>query len=155
MNSKEIMQQINYSMGYLEDAYDIFAKSKGLNYNSLIVICILCDMEKATQKQICDIMHLPKTTVHSILHDFMSKGLISLAVNPENRKEKFVVVTSCGKEYFAKIVSEVDQIEARVFAEIGEEKCLQLKELTQLVAALLNREAKRYVSEKNGETQNE
>lgn len=154
MQSKEIMQQINYAMSYIEDAYDVFAKSKGLNYNSLIVISIICDIKNVTQKQICNIMHLPKTTVHSILLDFIDNEFIYLSVNGENKKEKFVILTPKGKKYFESIISETDEIESRVCKEMGINKCLQIKELLELMGTLLNRETIKYLSSENGVKQN-
>ncbi len=78
-----------------------------------MMIYLIDKSENITQK-ICDELQLSKSTVHSILLDFIKRNYVSL-INGNNKKEKFITSTKLGNEYFIKIIKETEYIEKRLF----------------------------------------
>lgn len=70
-----------------------------------MMIYLMEEAEYITQKQICDGLHLPKSTVHSIVLEFINQGYVNLNAG-SNKKEKHIVVTSVGKSYSEEICNE-------------------------------------------------
>lgn len=65
-------------------------------------------MERAektmTQKQLCDELQAPKTSINSIVKDQLKQGYIQLDTNPQNRKEKLISLTEKGQEYANQLI---------------------------------------------------
>ena len=140
MTNRELMNQINYSLGIIDSAYAGWAKRIGLNYNSLMIICVMADCEVRTQKQICERLHLPKTTVHSILQDFMEKEYLILEVNKENRKEKIIHFTDNGKEYFDSVLQQLYEVEDRVMEKLGHDNCKLVRDVVAKFGEIMSEE---------------
>ena len=80
----------------IDKTYENYARSKGLSYNEMLLFYILLEEEtdRMTQKHICDELEIPKTTLNSIIKNLLNKEYITLKTNEDNKKEKFVVLTS-------------------------------------------------------------
>lgn len=139
MNYRETMARLNAALNKIDLAYETIAKKHGLTFNALMIIYLMDKAENLTQKQICDELHLPKSTVHSISLDFIKKGHVSL-IEGSNKKEKFITVTSAGKQYFRKILEETETVEKNVLDTLGDEACAFLTDTAEIVGRLLEKE---------------
>lgn len=123
---KERIRMMNQAINNTIASYSVLARKQGLSYNALMVLYFLEDNEKSTQQNICDTLQLPKSTVHSILLDFVKKGYMTLQTTVENRKEKIIFITDRGKEYLQTILEPVHNAESRTMERLGNELCSQL-----------------------------
>ena len=123
---KEQLEKINSTINKIEALYGEMGKKYGLNYNALMVLYSIDGIEKCTQKQIADMWHLPKSTVHSIFRDFEKKGYVIIEPDDKNKKEEIIVFTEEGKEYKNRVLSEIKEIEYAVIEAIGEDVTNQL-----------------------------
>jgi len=139
MNYRETMARLNAALNKIDLAYETIAKKHGLTFNALMIIYLMDKSENITQKQICDEVHLPKSTVHSILLDFIKRDYTSL-IDGNNKKEKFITTTAAGKRYFRKILEETEVIEKNVLDALGEEACTFLTDTAEIVGDLLTKE---------------
>lgn len=128
----EQIEQINTAYSKTSAAYGRWAKTQGLNYNSLLMLCILEEKGTCTQKMICEELLLPKSTVHSILLDFMKKGYMALEAAPDNKKEKVVVLTDAGKVFSDEILTKLHKMEVRAMERLGPRLSAQLVHTTVL-----------------------
>ena len=69
-----------------------------------MVLYVMEEYEKCTQKQISDILQLPKSTVHSILLEFIKNEYVILKTEEQNKKEKIIIFTIKGKKYLEDIM---------------------------------------------------
>ena len=106
--------------------YGKWAKKKGLNYNSLMVLYAMEGLEKCTQKDICDKWMLPKTTVSTILNEFQKLGYVELVKDKMDRREKIIKLTETGQVYSLSILTELHEIEDRAMQKIDEILCEQM-----------------------------
>ena len=139
MNYKETMSRLNKALNNIDSAYAKIAKKHGLTFNSLMMLYLLEESKNITQKQICDTLHLPKSTVHSILSDFIKQQYITLVAG-SNKKEKFVIFTEEGRGFFSKIFEETERFEKKVLSSLGKDTCSFLIETAEKLSGIIKDE---------------
>ncbi len=106
----------------IDSVYDYYAKQLGLNSTTLYLLQIVYTSEPCTQKQICDIMMLPKQTVNTIVRDYQNKGLLETTESPEDRRHKHIRLTQQGKAYCQEIIPPLEEAEAYAMAQFTEDE---------------------------------
>lgn len=139
MNYRETMLRLNNALNNIDSAYAVIAKKHGLTFNALMMVCLIDESDNVTQKQICDVLHLPKSTVHSILLDFMKQNYVML-IEGSNEKEKFVVFTELGCQCFSKIIEETWAFEDRILSALGDDACGFLVETAEKLGDIIKEE---------------
>ena len=87
MNS--IQDKLMEQFQNMDNAYEDYARSKGLTYLSLMVLEEIYELgDGCTQKQIADDTHYPKQSVNLVVKAFLEDGVVELKELPENRKNK-------------------------------------------------------------------
>lgn len=133
------MTRLNNALSQIDLAYSDIAKKNGLTFNSLMLLYIVNDSVNVTQKQICDRLHLPKSTVHSILKNFISKNLLVL-VNGSNKKEKYIHFTTSGIQQLEKVFKEIELFESNILSTLGVKKCSQLITISEQLSSIVENE---------------
>lgn len=114
MNKIEKMtRRLFITISKMDGLYYLWGKSTGVKENMLMLmyaLYVLNDDEVHTQKQICDLFLVPKTTVNTIVKECIRKGLVTLE-NGKNLKEKNICLTEKGKEYAKELTKELSEIE--------------------------------------------
>ena len=135
----EVMEKLNLGMAIVEERYESVAAAHNVTYNQLMIIYILMEDNNVTQMDICKAMHLPKSTVHSIVLSMQKDGLITLQKG-NNGKEKYVVVTESGKNQFQTIFADVRKMEIDLLETLSEEDISRLMRIIDKVATRVNEE---------------
>lgn len=112
------------------NVYENIAKKYGLNYNSLMVLYTLYEIDICTQKIVCQRYLIPKQTVHSILKEFEKKGYIYFEPYPGSKREKIIKLTPEGKLFADPVIEKVNYIEEKTMENIGSKTCRSLVEST-------------------------
>ncbi len=82
----------------MDQAYEDYAKSKGMNYLSLVVLEEIYESgEGCTQKRISDETRYPKQSVNLTVKSFLDDGYITLEEMPENRRNKRIKLNEKGR----------------------------------------------------------
>ncbi len=123
---KEQIRMMNYAVDGIVSVYSVLAKKCGLSYNGLMVLYVIEEYRKCTQKHICQILQLSKSTVHSILLDFVKNKYVILKTEEGNKKEKLITLTPIGEIYLEEVMNKVHKVEIEAMKKIGENMCLQL-----------------------------
>ena len=139
MNYRETMSRLNAALQNIDAAYAVIAKKHGLTFNALMMFYLIDDSKSITQKQVCDELHLPKSTVHSILLDFVKRDYVML-IDGNNKKEKFIIVTPVGDGFFREILDETRLMEKNVLDALGAKSCAFLTETAEIVGHLMMKE---------------
>ncbi len=106
----------------IDSVYEYYAKQHGLNSTTMYLLHIIFTSESCTQKQICDIMMLPKQTVNTIVRDYQNKGLLETTESPEDRRHKHIRLTQQGKDYCKQILPPVEEAEAYALEQFSEDE---------------------------------
>ena len=104
-----------------------------------MVVYLIYESDTITQKLICDTLHLPKSTVHSILLDFMKQEYIVLKTG-NNKKEKFVKFTKLGVKHFGVVLEETQKFEDKILSALGANTCIFLVETAEKLGSIINDE---------------
>lgn len=117
--------QINQYSSYLHAwnaSYEEYAKSVGLSFTSLSILCAIYRMEQCTQKLLCERCFLPKQTVNAAVTAFYKKGWIRLEELPEDRRNKTIHFTDEGRQEAERILQKVRQSEQMAMANLTDEE---------------------------------
>lgn len=126
MEIREQIKLFNIALSSTLDLYRVWAKKHQLSYNTLSVLYTLDELQKCTQKQICDWWALPKQTVHGILLDFEKKGYITITTNAENKRERLISFTESGALFASSILMPLHEMEEAAMLKMGCELRRQL-----------------------------
>lgn len=127
---REQIVRLNEAIGKTNALYGVWAKQRGINYNSLMVLYSIDEVKDCTQKKISDLWMIPKQTVNSILNDLKEKGYVTVKQAEGNRKEKILTYTEAGKAYAGILLEELRSAEERAMKQLGTDGCRKYVELS-------------------------
>lgn len=104
------------ALNKIDGLYDLFAKRLGTNGNHLALFYALDDGEPHSQKQICDEWLIPRTTINTIVREYVDKGYITL-LHTDHSKEKHISLTDSGQEYAHQLMQRIYGAEERAMTE--------------------------------------
>ena len=112
-----------YGLGKLvyriDGVYEGYGKNCKLGSPNLLwILYALNDGERHSQKQICEDWDIPRSTANTIIKDLEAKGYLTLSQIKGERRELLVALTTGGKEYADKILSDLYRREREIYSEI-------------------------------------
>ena len=117
----------------MDNAYEAYARSKGLTYLSLMVLDVVYALGNGcTQKQISEDTHYPKQSINLVVKDFLEDGIVELREMPENRKNKGITLTDKGRQLCDDVIVPLLRQEEAVMLEMGEKDTAELLRLVEL-----------------------
>lgn len=117
----------------MDRAYENYAKSKGLNYLSLMVLEEICELgDGCIQKQISDDTHYPKQSINLTVKSFLDDGIVELKELPENRKNKGITLTEKGRKLCEDIIVPLLRQEEQAMKALGGNESRKLIRLLEL-----------------------
>ncbi len=150
MKYREIMTQFSTALGKIDTAYALVAHEYNLTFNGLMSLYIIDESETVTQKEISEILFLPKSTVHSLLLKLQKQDILKLTKG-KNEKEKFVVFTPNGRKVFEEIQEQTDIFETQVIEEFGVTNTQEFLENTRIFTDSLLEKAQSVMEDKKDE----
>ena len=117
----------------MDNAYEAYAKSKGLTYLSLMVLDEIYALgDGCTQKQISEDTHYPKQSINLVVKSFLEDGIVELRELPENRKNKGITLTEKGRQLCDDVIVPLLRQEEAAMLEMGEKESADLLRLVEL-----------------------
>ena len=117
----------------MDNAYEAYAKSKGLNYLSLMVLDEIYALGSGcTQKQISEDTHYPKQSINLVVKAFLEDSIVELRELPENRKNKGITLTEKGRRLCDEVIVPLLRQEEAAMHEMGEKESAELLRLVEL-----------------------
>lgn len=117
----------------MDNAYEAYARSKGMTYLSLMVLEEIYELgDGCTQKQISDDTHYPKQSINLVVKAFLKDGIVELKELPENRKNKGITLTEKGRLLCEDTVAPLLRREEQTMTAIGEADSKELIRLLEL-----------------------
>lgn len=117
----------------MDNAYEAYARSKGLTYLSLMVLDVVYALgDGCTQKQISEDTHYPKQSINLVVKAFLEDGIVELRELPENRKNKGITLTDKGRQLCDNVIVPLLRQEEAVMLEMGEKESAELLRLVEL-----------------------
>lgn len=149
MNPDLIQQTQSYvRLKYEQEIlYDRYAKSFGLSWTCLHLLLWLSRSPKPlTQKDLSEKLATSKQVVNSSIKHFKEEGLVDFEPNPKDGRQKFVLLTSKGKECVQKIVQPMELAERAAMADLSADEQAMLLNLSQRFQDRLQTELEKRMS---------
>ncbi|NMD38485.1 MAG: MarR family transcriptional regulator [Christensenellaceae bacterium] len=109
-NIRENVRRLMLAMNIVDEVFAYGAKKIGISENALSLLYALDDGEIHTQSKICENWLIPKSTINTIVKDWVNKGYIEL-IPGRNIKEKHLQLTDLGKDYASSVLLSVYTLE--------------------------------------------
>lgn len=115
--------------------YEEWAKSHGMSANSLLILEALYDGIR-TQKEISQKWCIPKQTINTILKDLEAQGYLELTAMAQDKRNKRIELTSKGKLFADRIITQVQEKELYVIRQMGLERMKSMNDDLELFISL-------------------
>ncbi len=133
MDTRSTMKRLNELLVMVESSYLAIARKHDLSYNALMMLLMVESYETLTQKQVCDALYLPKSSVHTMLKDLIDREYL-LLTEGGNKKEKYIVPTEAGKAFIQKVSCETETIENGALKSISERDMSKFLKIAEVLA---------------------
>lgn len=113
-NSQKLDELYNTVLN-LDNIYNKWAKKYKISQNESCTLGILLknSNQKLTQRQICEKIGTPFTTLNTTIKNLEEKNYIRLDINNDNKKEKYIVLTEYGEKYARNIIEPLLEVEEK------------------------------------------
>ncbi len=114
------INKIYDSVKKINRAYDIWSANHGLTLYEMQVYYVILENGGGpiTQKDLCKQLDAPKTSINSIIKKQLSSERIMMEVNPLNKREKIIALTSDGRDFAEKLIFPLFRYEEEAIASI-------------------------------------
>jgi len=144
VESKAVIMALKETWHRIDNLYDFYAKSAGVNFPTLLVLDLMGESGGSyTQKEICEKMDLPKQFINSIITSLWKQGYVRL-VEAQDRRNKVIHITDEGKEYKASVFKPLEEAEATAWESFTPEEIANYASTTKKYAAAFEAALKRH-----------
>lgn len=112
--SRQMVRRLMIAVERIDQAYYRAQRRLGIKDAAFVLFYAIADGQPYSQKQICQEWSLPRTTLNTVVQEYVGKGYLRL--NPTGHKEKELVLTAAGRAYVQEILAPVFAAEERVMA---------------------------------------
>ena len=107
----------------INNAYNIWAQKRGVNYNTLFVLYeVYNNSINCTQRSICENLVLPKQTVSTILDRLEKEEYVYREINERDRRNKIVILTIKGEKFASELLAELEKAEVEAYNNLSKEE---------------------------------
>ena len=131
---REYLDRFYVCSNRMDGLYYLAARHLGVNENTFSLLYSLADGRPRSQKQLSEELLIPKTTINTVVKEYMDLGYVTLVPSGHPR-EKYVALTQEGRAYAQTVLQSVYQAEEaameRTLREYSSEFMTAIEALTQ------------------------
>lgn len=139
MDTRKIMNELNDLLLIVESCYMKIAKENNFTYNELMLLLMIDGYDNVTQKQVCETLFLPKSSVHCMLEKLINNDILILTKG-SNNKEKYIIPTNNGINIINKVVKEVELMERNTINSISNDEIINFVTTTRKLTTKMKTE---------------
>lgn len=141
-DSRKLLDHFYVCCNKMDGLYYLAARRLGVKENALVLLYTLNDGQPRSQKQLSEELLIPKTTINTIVNEYMDAGYVTL-VPANHSREKNIALTPAGAAYAQEILEPVYRAEKeameQTLAEFSPEFMNAIEALTQNMAQAFQR----------------
>lgn len=141
-DSRKLLDHFYVCCNKMDGLYYLAARRLGVKENALVLLYTLNDGQPRSQKQLSGELLIPKTTINTIVKEYMDAGYVTL-VPANHSREKNIALTPAGAAYAQEILEPVYRAEKeameQTLAEFSPEFMNAIEALTQNMAQAFQR----------------
>lgn len=123
--NREKIRRLMIAVDKIDEAYYKTLKTLGIKDNAFVLFYAIADGKHYSQKNICDEWSIPRTTLNTIVQEYVMKKYIKLVST--GHKEKEIILTETGKNFIKEILTPIFKAEEKAI-----EPFLQTKMIEQM-----------------------
>ena len=122
----------------IDQAYYRALRTLVIKANAFVLFYAIADGQPYSQKRICDEWSVPRTTLNTIVQEYIGKGYIRLVST--GHKEKEIILTDTGKAFVKEVLTPIFSAEETAIAPFLNTMFVeQTEELAKKIKAEFNR----------------
>ena len=130
-DTRKIVSMFKETWHKMDSLYDLYAKSVGLSFTTLIVLELLHNSSDVyTQKDVCERLGLPKQLVNSVMKHLWEQGYVELK-EAKDRRNKDIIITDEGKKYIIGILKPLEDLELAAWESFSAEEIISYAKATE------------------------
>lgn len=124
MLNRNKIAQIYEADRRINRVYEIWSAAHGLTLYEMQIYYVIMEQKSRTitQKDLCQELDAPKTSINSIIKKQLKTGYIEMNVNPLNKREKVISLTESGKLYAEQLIQPLFQYEEEAVSMLKDEE---------------------------------
>jgi DNA-binding MarR family transcriptional regulator len=111
---REQIRRLMIAINQIDEAYYKILRTLGIKDNAFVLFYAIADGRSYSQKKICDQWAIPRTTLNTIVQQYIEKGYIRLLAT--GHKEKEIVLTAAGQDFAKEILRPIFLAEEKAMA---------------------------------------
>lgn len=122
--SRNNVDRIYDAVKKINRVYEMWAGLHGLTLYEVQMFYVIWRRESRciTQKELCQELDAPKTSVNSIIKRQLQAGWITMEVNPRNKREKVISLTEAGEAFARSLIEPLLAYEEEAAAQMNDEE---------------------------------
>lgn len=137
-SNREKIRRLMIAIDQIDQAYYRALRTLGIKANAFVLFYAIADGQPYTQKRICDEWSVPRTTLNTIVQEYIGKGYIRLVST--GHKEKEIILSDTGKAFVKEFLTPIFSAEETAIAPFLNTMFVeQTEELAKKIKAEFNR----------------
>lgn len=131
-SNREKIRRLMIAIEQIDQAYYKAVRTLGIKDNAFVLFYAIADGQVYSQKRICEEWSVPRTTLNTIVQEYVAKGYLRLVTT--GHKEKEIILTEAGKTFANKILTSIFQAEEKAIEPLLKTMIVeQMEELAQRI----------------------
>ena len=114
----------------IDNLYDLYAKSVGLNFTAILVLELLCEPGVHTQKELAKKLGLPKQLINTIITSFWKQSYVKLKEG-KDRRNKEIRFTNKGTEYAESVLLPMQEMDCKALETFTADEMISFIAMTE------------------------
>lgn len=101
MDMRGRVDRIYEAVQMVNQVYEDWSLKHGITLYEMQVYYIILGEKEAsiTQRELCEKLDAPKTSINSIIKKQLNRGYIQMTPNPQDKREKIISLTKAGEKF--------------------------------------------------------
>lgn len=124
MNLRGRVDRIYEAVQMVNQVYEDWSLRHGITLYEMQVYYIILGEKGAsiTQRELCEKLDAPKTSINSIIKKQLSRGYIQMTPNPQDRREKIISLTQSGEKFAKDLIVPLFEYEEETVRQFSEDE---------------------------------
>lgn len=121
--TRALIAQVTDTLASIDHLYETWAKRYGFTLLEKQFFHLLSEHPNGSlsQKQLCGMMNVSKTTVNTIVNKMVRQDYVHLQFSGDSRKEKVILLTERGEKLIAEMIAPLVEMEIAAFSAVAKE----------------------------------
>ena len=143
-NCREMLDHFYVCCNKIDGLYYQAARRLGVKENALALLYTLNDGRPRSQKQLSQELFIPKTTINTVVKEYMDAGYVTL-IPSGHAREKDVALTPEGRDYARRVLQSVYRAEEAAMEQTLREHSAEFMKAIEALTQNMTQEFRRQI----------